>query len=227
VDVVIWYGAVLSWQMLSQRYPEITLRLADFILDQNEAILQEWDKFARTVEPSASSMTIKELRNHAAEMLKCVANDLRTTQSRQEEINKSHGNEPRTLQTKAGEEHGLARLDSRFTIEQLASEYRALRSSVLRLWTEANSTPSSTDIADIIRFNEAIDQLLAASIFSFAKATREALEAEKNRKTSFLRCWPMNCAIRFRRLVQRLRYSKWPKATIRLSPTPAISSQGK
>jgi signal transduction histidine kinase/ActR/RegA family two-component response regulator len=131
-------------------------------------------------------MTTKALRNHAAQMLECVANDLRMTQSRQQEIDKSRGNEPRTLQIEAGETHGLARLNSRFTIEQLASEYRALRSSVLRLWSETNTTPSSTDIRDIIRFNEAIDQLLTVSIFSFAKATREAFEAEKTRKDQFL-----------------------------------------
>lgn len=172
--------------MLSQAYQEIALRLADFILQQCDPILQEWDKFARTVEPAASSMTTKALRNHAAEMLKCVAYDLSMTQSRQEEIDKSYGNEPRTSQTEAGEVHGLARLESHFTIEQLASEYRALRSSVLRLWNEANTTPSATDIGDIIRFNEAIDQLLCASILSFARATREALEAEKKRKDQFL-----------------------------------------
>jgi signal transduction histidine kinase/ActR/RegA family two-component response regulator len=177
---------VPSWHVLSQAYQEIALRLADFILDQFENILKEWDHFARTVEPAASSMTEKELRNHAAEMLKCVANDLRTTQSRQEAIEKSYGNGPATVQTEAGEQHGLARLDSHFTIEQLASEYRALRSSVLRLWSEANTTPSATDIGDLIRFNEAIDQLLAASILSFARVTREALEAEKKRKDQFL-----------------------------------------
>jgi signal transduction histidine kinase len=166
--------------------PENTLSLPNFILEQTDTILQEWDRFARTVEPVASEMTAKELRNHAAEMLKCIANDLLTTQSRQEEIDKSYGREPRTLQIEAGELHGLARLDSRFTIEQLTSEYRALRSSVLRLWKEAITTSSSTDIEDIARFNEAIDQLLAASIFSFAKATREALEAEKARRGQFL-----------------------------------------
>jgi signal transduction histidine kinase/ActR/RegA family two-component response regulator len=176
----------LSQLVLSQAYQEIALRLADFILQQCDPILQEWDKFARTVEPAASSMTTKALRNHAAEMLKCVAYDLSMTQSRQEEIDKSYGNEPRTSQTEAGEVHGLARLESHFTIEQLASEYRALRSSVLRLWNEANTTPSATDIGDIIRFNEAIDQLLCASILSFARATREALEAEKKRKDQFL-----------------------------------------
>ena len=172
--------------MLSQAPPEITLRLADFILEQTDTIRHEWDRFARTVEPAASDMTIKELRNHAAEMLKCIANDLLTIQSRQEEIDKSYGNETRTLQIEAGELHGIARLDSHFTIEQLASEYRALRSSVFRLWKDAITMPSSSDIGDIARFNEAIDQLLAASISSFAKATREALDAEKTRRDEFL-----------------------------------------
>ena len=162
------------------------MRLADFILDQISCILEEWEKFARTVEPAASVMTSKELRNHASVMLKSVARDLCTTQSREEEITKSHGQEPKASQAEAGEEHGIARLESNFTIEQLFSEYRALRSSVLRLWNEANGSPSSTDIDDIIRFNEAIDQLLASSVFSFARATREAAEAEQRRKDQFL-----------------------------------------
>ena len=162
------------------------MRLADFLASHAEPILQEWEDFARTIEPAASSMTTKALRNHAAEMLKCIAADMGTAQSRQQEITKSHGLEPRTTQTDAGELHGLARLGSNFSIEQLASEYRALRSSVLRLWSGANPSPSKADIADIIRFNEAIDQLLAASVFSFARATREAMEAEKDRKDQFL-----------------------------------------
>lgn len=162
------------------------MRLADFLASHSDAILQEWEDFARTLEPAASSMTTKALRNHAAEMLHCIAEDMATSQSRQEEIAKSHGQEPRTTQTDAGEQHGLARLESNFSIEQLASEYRALRSSVLRLWSEANTSPSQVDLADIIRFNEAIDQLLASSVFSFARASREAMEAEKDRKDQFL-----------------------------------------
>ena len=162
------------------------MRLAEFIINRAEPILQEWENFARTMEPASSSMSTKALRNHAAEMLKCIAADISTAQSQAEEVTKSHGQEPKTQQTEAGEEHGLARLASNFTIEQLASEYRALRSSVLRLWSQANASPSPTDLGDIIRFNEAIDQLLASSVYSFARATREAMEAEQRRKDQFL-----------------------------------------
>lgn len=162
------------------------MRLADFILSHSSSILEEWEKFARTIEPAASVMTSKELRNHASVMLQSIAEDLCTTQSRDEGIIKSHGQELKGSQAHAGEEHGLARLESNFTIEQLFSEYRALRSSVLRLWKEANGSLSSTDIDDIIRFNEAIDQLLGSSVSSFAHATRDAMEAERRRKDQFL-----------------------------------------
>jgi signal transduction histidine kinase/ActR/RegA family two-component response regulator len=165
---------------------EVTLQLADFILTHTEQILQEWEDFARTIEPAASSMTTKALRNHAGAMLASIAADMRTTQSTAQEIAKSHGLEARTAQMVTGEQHGLARQESKFTIEQLASEYRALRSSVLRLWSQANGSPGAADMGDIIRFNEAIDQLLASSVLSFAEATRKAMEAEKDRKDQFL-----------------------------------------
>lgn len=72
------------------------MRLANFILDHADAILQEWENFARTIEPAAASMTTKALRNQASETLETIAADLGTTQSRAEEIAKSHGLEPRT-----------------------------------------------------------------------------------------------------------------------------------
>lgn len=162
------------------------MQLADFILTHTEQILQEWEDFARTIEPAAASMTTKALRNHAADMLKSIAADMATAQSSAEELAKSRGLEARTAQMATGEQHGIARQESKFTIEQLASEYRALRSSVLRLWSQANGSPHAADMADIIRFNEAIDQLLASSVLSFAEATRKAMEAEKDRKDQFL-----------------------------------------
>lgn len=119
-------------------------------------------------------------------MLKSIADDLRSPQTREEQIAKSRGTGPRTKETGAGERHGIARLESRFSIEQMVSEYRALRASVLRLWGESNRSPLATDIEDITRFNEAIDQLLTASVFSFAKTARQAAETEQRRRDAFL-----------------------------------------
>jgi hypothetical protein len=37
-------------------------RLADYILENIEPILAEWEKFARTIQPATSKMDQKELR---------------------------------------------------------------------------------------------------------------------------------------------------------------------
>jgi hypothetical protein len=65
----------------------------------------------------------------------------------------------------AAQTHAILRARSGFDINQLASEYRALRASVLRLWTEAYQ-PGDINLEDVIRFNEAIDQALAESVQS-------------------------------------------------------------
>ena len=51
----------------------------------------------------------------------------------------------------------------------MVSEYRALRASVIKLWSAANKQMDSADMQDIIRFNEAIDQELAESISHYSK----------------------------------------------------------
>ena len=73
----------------------------------------------------------------------------------------------------AAQTHGLLRARSGFDIKQMASEYRALRASVLRLWTNA-CLPEPPNLEDIIRFNEAIDQALAESIAFFSDKVDEA-----------------------------------------------------
>ena len=162
---------------------ENVLRLADFINSNVELILQEWENFARTLKPAAGDMSNIELRNHASLMLEIIARDLQTAQSIDQQIEKSHGDEPGE-HNDAG--HGVARMESDFTIEQLVSEYRALRSSVLRLWAQSLPLDCATDVEDIIRFDESIDQLLAASVFSFADAKRKADKEEDERGRQFL-----------------------------------------
>lgn len=161
------------------------MRLADFIISEIEPILQEWVNFARTLKPAALAMDDIDLRDHAALMLKFIAKDLRSQLSPEQQTEKSHGLATRNGQDSA-DEHGVGRSESKFTMVQLFSEYRALRASVLRLWKNANSSPGPTDIDDVIRFNEAIDQLIAGSVFSFAAAKEKAEEAERERRNQFL-----------------------------------------
>ncbi|MSR36310.1 MAG: HAMP domain-containing histidine kinase [Gemmatimonadetes bacterium] len=63
--------------------------------------------------------------------------------------------------------HGSDRADSGFTVEAMVSEYRALRASVIRLWTEENRQLDASDVDDLVRFSESIDQSLAESTSRF------------------------------------------------------------
>lgn len=153
------------------------MRLADFILRDMEAILSRWETFAATLLPAAASMDRVALRDHGQHILEAIAGDLRTPQSREAQSEKSMGRAPRLLdaQQTAAETHALLRARSGFDINQLCSEYRALRASVLSLWLDAcrlQDSPEGT--ADMIRFNEAIDQALAESVSFFSVQVDQA-----------------------------------------------------
>lgn len=151
-----------------------TIRLSDFILQNQEAILQDWEDFARTIEPPALTMDDHDLRDHAWQMLRAIAEDLKTWQSAHAQSEKSKGRASRSGFDTASEIHASARLMSGFTVEQLVSEYRALRASVLRLWAASSSDGLLTDPQDVMRFNEAVDQLLAESVARYARIVKQS-----------------------------------------------------
>lgn len=144
------------------------MRLADFILSDMEAILAEWETFAASLLPAASSMTSLALRDHAKQILEAVAKDLATPQTKKAQAEKSKGHAPTLLSSPdtAAETHAVLRARSGFDINELVAEYRALRASVLRLWMDS-SEPDEIKLGDVVRFNEAIDQAIAESISFF------------------------------------------------------------
>ena len=142
------------------------MRLATFLEDSREEILDQSVAFARTI-PALAKLEEHHLRNHLPELLKAISADLRTAQSRTESIEKSHGDAATAEGQTAAQTHGLLRARLGLSIEQLVAEYRALRSSVLRLWVEAHAA-APTAPADILRFNEAVDQAVAESVEFYA-----------------------------------------------------------
>ncbi len=147
------------------------MRLSDFILQNREQIMVEWEAFARGSGPSAGSMDVATLRDHASEMLTVIAEDLKTPQGGAQQSEKSKGNaEPlANLAKTAAQKHGADRAESGFSTDQMVAEYRALRASVIRLWMEAEEGAEPTDLEDLTRFNEAIDQALAESITRYTQ----------------------------------------------------------
>ena len=152
-------------------------RLSQFIRENVEPILSEWETFARAL-PMGGAMDIEALRDHAKDMLGVIARDLDTPQTAHQQSEKAKGEsdaeDNRTLT--AAQEHGAGRAESGFTVGQMISEFRALRASVIRLWTRQQGEVGSLDIEDMTRFNEAIDQSIAESIVRYTGDIDQAKE---------------------------------------------------
>lgn len=148
------------------------MRLADFIELNMETILSEWETFARSLLPASAELDMAALRDHAEQILRAAALDMRTSQSRREQAAKSRGESEHSQHAPetAAETHGLLRATDGFTLKQLVAEFRALRATVLRLWAD-KCEPGPDTLSDMTRFNEAIDQAVAESVDFFAAET--------------------------------------------------------
>lgn len=153
------------------------MRLADFILSNTPAVLAEWDIFARSVWPH-SDAALLDLRDHAEEILRATARDMKTVQSATEQEDKSKGagvpDAPSVRLTNASERHAEGRVNSGFDLTAMMAEYRALRASVIRLWVESKPTADKNDLADITRFNEAIDQSLSEAVCRYSEKIEQS-----------------------------------------------------
>lgn len=155
-------------------------RLSTFIRENTEPILEEWETFARSL-PMGADMDVHALRDHAREMLGVIATDLETPQSAKVQAAKAQGRTDapdgdQRRRSTAAQEHGSGRAEQGFNVGQMVSEFRALRASVIRLWSRTSQAATLTDLEDLTRFNEAIDQAIAESVTSFAQDVGESKE---------------------------------------------------
>lgn len=146
------------------------MRLSIFIEENIESILETWEHFAKTILPELETASKTEIRDHAELILKAIAIDIASAQSGHQQIEKSQGLRDisqSAMQTIAAQ-HSSQRAGLGFSIGSLVSEYRSLRASVVRLWQEKHGAPDQEAFDDLIRFNEAIDELIASAIMSYA-----------------------------------------------------------
>lgn len=146
------------------------MRLADFIEQNSRDIIEDAVAFAESQTPSAAVFSSKELRDHLPQILLAIVGDLRSPQTAGERATRAHGLAP----VQAGPEsaasyHGRTRAAAGFGLNQMVAEYRALRASVLKRWSD-NRELATSSIEDILRFNEAIDQAVAESLAQFSVA---------------------------------------------------------
>lgn len=162
------------------------MRLSSFITEYRESILQEWEDFARSLESLSASKDVGALRDHASAMLDTIVSDLETPQTSSQQSFKSKRHVLGSSGTGAAESHAESRLESGYSIDQLVSEFRALRASVLKLWAKQCGPALDTASEDMTRFNEAIDQALAESVACYSRQSVTLLnQSEARYRTLF------------------------------------------
>lgn len=152
------------------------MRLAEFIENNQEEIVDEWVRFAGQNIESAKELDHKEVKDHVIQMLTAISKDMKEPQTDSEQEKKSKGNkEEHQGEANAAKEHGAQPVDVGFDIVELSSEFRALRASVLRLWRKKRYEVNRDDeVSDIIRFNEAIDEAWMYSLERFHNKVDES-----------------------------------------------------
>ncbi len=147
------------------------MRLADFIRGSLEEIVQAWIAFASSL-PALQSLVLSEQENHVRALLLSISTDMERAQSEDARRSKAQGRQTLEEAGHTGldinsEEHGVVRFGQGMSVPELFSEFRALRASVVLLWSGslAGQVPSLFD--ELTRFNEAIDQALSRSLIMF------------------------------------------------------------
>jgi signal transduction histidine kinase len=149
--------------------------LTEFIRSHLDSLAKEWEGFARTQLPAARGLTAEELEDSARELLQALADDMDSPQSEEEQAAKSQGSRPGNAPSivSYAHRHAATRLAQDFTVEQMSSEYRALRATVLRGWC-AEAHPEPSDIQSVIRFSESVDEAWLESMAWYGERVNQA-----------------------------------------------------
>ena len=145
------------------------MKLAHYIKNHKEDITDEWVEFAQENINCVSRLQLEEVRDHIKQMLERIVESMETSETEAQQEIKSKGNKQMSSgESKAANQHGEQRADKGFDAMELSSEFRALRASVLRLWEANNKVKKQeTDFEDMVRFNEAVDELWLISLERF------------------------------------------------------------
>jgi signal transduction histidine kinase len=147
----------------------MVMQLSEFILTNIDSIAREWEEFAKTCVPAAVGMTRSALLDDVTQILRAVASDMGRPQTASEQDEKGKGQRLSESLGPVAASHVGLRIDSRFDLAQIVSEYRAMRASVLGLWSSSGPSPLSEETLEVIRFNEAIDESIAEIVPAYLR----------------------------------------------------------
>lgn len=153
------------------------MRLSEFIRTHLDEILEAWEEAAKRRAPAGVANDVVKLRDNSAKLLLAIAGRMddgeEESESDRERLAPGGGTDG--VQG-AGEAHGAERADQGFTLNQMIAEFPTLRSTVVWLWRESNSTPTPDDWRDLARFHAGVDLALSESVAEFMGRVDRAKE---------------------------------------------------
>ncbi len=140
------------------------MRLAHLINSNMEALLEDWEEAALKIAPELEGEDSEALRDHARSMLEFIYHELVTSRTNDESVRKALGKG----KAPASAKHAMDRVKQGLSMFQMVQEFRALRARVTFAWSDREGGLTEQDIDELVRFNEAVDQLIANSVSSFS-----------------------------------------------------------
>ncbi len=140
------------------------MKLTHFIQTEMEQLLGGWEEAAPKTVSALKGKGCCALKDQAREMLELVTQDLDTSQPKDESARKAFGT-GKSPALGFDSAHGTHRFQRDLSILQMIRELRAL---VTRAWGCEQRGLTEKDIDELVRFNEAIDGLIAHLVPSFS-----------------------------------------------------------
>ncbi|HEX3982817.1 MAG TPA: sensor histidine kinase [Acidisoma sp.] len=135
------------------------MRLPEFIRQNHTEIGQAWEQFCHALTTFAQGMNLPTLRDELDGILEAIADDMERPASSGQQAEKEKGEATPGAVEQITDRHARIRLREGFNLRHVTAEYRALRASILTLYAQRGA--AAPELAEIVRFNEAIDQAIA------------------------------------------------------------------
>jgi len=141
-------------------------RLCEFIRTNRDALIADWTERVRQMSPAAE-LSRTALVDHLPDILARLA----------EMVESVHTGKTVTL-ADVPKKHAVDRLARGFDLEEVIKEFSLLRQCTLALWER--TVGSSITVMELRRLDAALDQSIADSTVSFARARERMLRAVDN-----------------------------------------------
>ncbi|TVP60311.1 MAG: EAL domain-containing protein [Halomonadaceae bacterium] len=162
---------------MPQKPGKHSLQLHEFLQDEQEAILREWETIDRKEFAITQDMSEKDLRNNLPNLLNDIA---------EQAHKQSPGKGPiREISSESPVEHAEHRWHSGFTLKEVTREYSILRAVILQQLAPRIAELGSQEL---VFLNQTLDLAIIEAVETYVESSNKSLQEERERLQVTLKC---------------------------------------